>query len=187
LIIDWKILKALSLSRLFLYLPHHGPIMFSDITRLTESHQQLRQLTQRLHHCHNHDVSASYAQLLDWTEKVFATEQRLMETHAFPVTQCHLEQHARVLCAMHRAHAAVMAGDYAQGQHVGSTLLPAWFELHNATLDAALLLWASSRASPRPESAHHTTLWVAPELGQLESRSKRLELRHRERRSPPHV
>ena len=161
--------------------------MFSDITHLNESHQLLHQLTQQLRNCDDHDVSTSYGRLLDWTEQVFGTEQRLMDKHAFPATQCHLEQHARVLCAMHRAHTAVMRGDHALGRHVGASLLAGWFELHNATLDAAMLLWTSCRISAQQHEVNHSTAWLVTAPSHLEPRSVPAPWSTQERRSQPRI
>ncbi len=104
-----------------------------------------------------------YARLLYQAEHVFGTEQKLMELHEFPATQCHLEQHARVLCAMHKAHCAVMRGDHALGRHVGAHLLMGWFELHNATLDAALTVWTSYRINPTQHQFNEATFWSRPQ------------------------
>lgn len=161
--------------------------MFSDITQLNESHQLLRQLTQQLRLCRDNEVSATYTRLLDWMEQVFGTEQQLMEKHDFPAAQCHLEQHARVLCAMHKAHSAVMRGDHALGRHVGATLLSGWFELHNATLDAALTLWTCCRVSPTPHDFNHANSWVAPETNERPPRSSPALWRGPERRSQPRL
>ena len=87
--------------------------MFSEITRLSESHQALRQLAQKLGECDDKQVCFVYEQLLHAAEQTFRTEQRLMEKHQFPAIQCHLEQHARVLGALHRTHCATMAGNHA--------------------------------------------------------------------------
>jgi len=161
--------------------------MLSDITQLSDSHQLLRQLTQQLRNCEGHEVGASYVRLLDCMEQVFGSEQHLMEKHAFPATQCHLEQHARVLCAMHRVHAAVMRGDHAMGRHVGATLLPGWFELHNATVDAAMLLWTSCRLSAHPRDVSHSTSRRVSGAGPRPSRPGSLTWRGLERRSQPRV
>lgn len=161
--------------------------MLSDITQLNDSHQLLRQLTHQLRNCRDHEVDARYARLLDYMEQVFRTEQHLMEEHAFPATQCHLEQHARVLCAMHRAHAALMRGDHALGRHVGAILLPGWFELHNATVDAAMLLWTSCRLSAHPRDVSHSTSRRVSGAGPRPSRPGSLTWRGLERRSQPRV
>lgn len=138
--------------------------MFSELTQLNESHQLLRQLTQQLRRCHDHDVSTTYARLLDWMEQVFGTEQQMMEKHEFPAARSHLEQHARVLCAMHKAHPAVMRGDHELGRHIGATLMPGWFELHNATLDAALVVWTCCHISPSPHDFNRANAWVGPDI-----------------------
>ena len=133
--------------------------MFSEITRLSESHQTLRQLAGQLGTCNDKLVCSVYEQLLRSIEQIFGAEQRLMEKHQFPATRCHLEQHARVLCALHRAHCAVMNGDHALARHVGAKLLPGWFELHNATLDAALAVWAAYRISPALQDFREGNSW----------------------------
>ena len=122
--------------------------MFSEITRLNQSHQGFRHLARTLGDCSDTDVCSAYRALLRSIEQIFASEQRLMEKHQFPATKCHLEQHARVLCALHCAHSAIMRGDHAMGRRLGAHLLLQWFELHNATMDAALSVWVSCRIQP---------------------------------------
>jgi hemerythrin len=117
--------------------------MPAEISKLDVLHDSLRQLTQQLHDCAHDEICSAYEQLLITAEKAFAAEQLLMEKHDFPATRCHLEQHARVLCALHQAHPAVMTGDHNLAIHVGGRLLPEWFELHNSTLDASVSVWAS--------------------------------------------
>ena len=117
--------------------------MSPEIAKLSELHDSLRRLTYELDKCPDEDVCSSYEQLIIAAERTFAEEQLLMEKHEFPACRCHLEQHARVLSALHQAHPSVMRGDRKLAIHLGAHLLPDWFELHNATLDAALSVWAS--------------------------------------------
>lgn len=161
--------------------------MFSEITQLNESHHLLKQLAQQLRDCRDREVSARYTRLLDWMEQVFSTEQQLMEKHEFPAAQCHLEQHARVLCAMHQAHSAVMRGDHALGRHIGATLLPGWFELHNATLDAALTLWTCCRINPSTQDFNHAGSWVAADIDGPPAAARAMPWRGPERRSQPRL
>ena len=93
--------------------------------------------------------------ILTGNEKAFAAEQLLMEKHDFPATRCHLEQHARVLCALHQAHPAVTTGDHNLAIHVGGRLLPEWFELHNSTLDASVSVWASYQIGLTTQAANY--------------------------------
>ena len=159
--------------------------MFSDITQLNESHQRLRQLARQLRVCRDHEVGTTYARLLAWIEKMFGTEQQLMEKHEFPAARCHLEQHARVLCAMHQVHCAVMRGDHALGRHTGATLLCDWFDVHNATLDAAVTLWTCYRISHVSHDSDHAHSWVEPEMNARPPRTSPLLWHGPERRSRP--
>jgi hemerythrin len=129
--------------------------MPAEIITLDVLHDSLRQLTQQLHDCAPDEICSAYEQLLVTAEKAFAAEQLMMEKHDFPATRSHLEQHARVLCALHQAHPAVMTGDHALAIHVGSHLLPEWFELHHSTLDAAVSVWASYKIDPDKLAANY--------------------------------
>ncbi len=79
--------------------------------------------------------------LLKAAEQLFGLEQQLMEDYAFPVRQTHLEQHARVLRALHCAHVSVLSGATEPARHIGGQLLPNWLHLHHDTIDAAFVLW----------------------------------------------
>ena len=129
--------------------------MPAEISKLDALHDSLRQLTQQLHDCAQDEICSAYEQLLITAEKAFAAEQLLMEKHEFPATRCHLEQHARVLCALHQAHPAVMTGDHNVAIHVGGRLLPEWFELHNSTLDASVSVWASYQTELTSQAANY--------------------------------
>ncbi len=117
--------------------------MSPEISKLDELHDSLRRLTHELSNCPDEDICSFYEQVIIASERTFAQEQLLMEKHDFPACRCHLEQHARVLSALHQAHPSVMRGDHNLALHLGAHLFPEWFELHNATLDAALSVWAS--------------------------------------------
>ena len=117
--------------------------MSPEISKIEELHDSLRRLTHELNNCSEEDVCSTYEQVIIAAEKTFAEEQLLMERHEFPACRCPLEQHARVLGALHQAHPSVMRGDHDLAMHLGAHLLPEWVELHNATLDAAVSVWAS--------------------------------------------
>jgi len=84
--------------------------MPTEISQLDALHDSLRQLTQQLHNCAQDEICSAYEELLVTAEKAFAAEQLMMERHDFPATRSHLEQHARVLCALHQAHPSVDRG-----------------------------------------------------------------------------
>lgn len=127
--------------------------MFPEITLLNHSHQTMRQLADQLNACKENEVAVIYGRLICAAEQAFGNEQEVMEKYQFPAERCHLEQHARVLRALHQVHTSVMEGNFDLGRHVGACLLPGWFDLHNATLDAALVLWVSHKTSPDNEDS----------------------------------
>ena len=117
--------------------------MHSELSQIHAAHRSLRQLARCLRECREQDVAQAYMDVLRATEHAFHAEHRLMEAFDFPARQCHLEQHARVLRALHCLHPAVMHGAHHPGRHTGGQLLMDWFHLHNTTLDAALAVWVS--------------------------------------------
>jgi hypothetical protein len=88
-----------------------------------------------------------------------------------------------VLCAMHKAHPAVMVGNNALGRHVGAHLLTDWFELHNATMDAALVVWINCHLGALPYSWNESSFWSRTQVN--EARPRTLVWRGPERRSQP--
>jgi hypothetical protein len=52
-----------------------------------------------------------------------------------------------------------MKGDHATARRLGAHLLLQWFELHNATLDAALSVWASCRIQPPMRGLSNCGIW----------------------------
>ncbi len=115
--------------------------MCADFQRIHSVRNELHQRVRCLQACPDEQVPDVYHALLKATEQLFGAEQQLMEDYAFPVRQTHLEQHARVLRALHRVHAAVMQGATDQGRHIGGDLLMDWLHLHQETIDAAFMLW----------------------------------------------
>jgi hemerythrin-like metal-binding protein len=70
-------------------------------------------------------------------EADFREEERLMEDLDYAGMKTHVEQHARVLGALHHVVPRVLEGDIALGRQAVD-LLPQWFLVHLSTMDAAL-------------------------------------------------
>ncbi len=115
--------------------------MCAKFQRIGSAREDLQQKACCLQTCTDGDVPEAYFALLRATEQLFGLEQQLMEEYAFPARQTHLEQHARVLRALHCAHVSVLSGATERGRHVGGQLLPDWLRLHQDTVDAAFALW----------------------------------------------
>lgn len=115
--------------------------MHPEFHRLYNARHELNFQADCLRTCMNHDVADRYHALVKVVECLFGSEQRLMEDYGFPGRQLHLEQHARVLRALHCVHAAVLQGATDHGRHIGSCTLMNWLRFHEDTVDAAFSVW----------------------------------------------
>lgn len=112
-----------------------------EVTLIEERHQSIFKLMAQIYCCVDFELPENFKILVLAMEQTFGNEQRLMEKSGFPAIKCHLEQHARVLAALHMVHRRVMQGDNGLARRVGGQLLPDWFKLHTETLDQALFVW----------------------------------------------
>jgi len=117
--------------------------MRQDLHRIRNAHRTMRRVAHWLRICPEPEVGEAYLAVLKATERAFALEQALMEACAYPATQSHLEQHARVLRALHCLHPSVMTGQTSSARHIGGQLLIDWFQLHHDTMDQASFVWIS--------------------------------------------
>lgn len=129
--------------------------MLTGIPTIDKCHHAIMQLAFRIAHCHEQEVADTFRMMLSTLEQTFDHEQRLMEEFQFPILQCHMEQHARVLASLHHLHLRVMDGDHASARRVAGKLLPEWFQLHMATQDAALGVWVAFCQQSNQASAIH--------------------------------
>ena len=112
-----------------------------EVTIIEERHQSVFRLMEQINCCRDYELPENFKILVLAMEQIFGSEQRLMEKSGFPAMKCHLEQHARVLAALHHVHRRVMQGDTILAHRVGGQLLSEWFKLHTGTLDQALFVW----------------------------------------------
>jgi hemerythrin len=122
--------------------------MQTGIESVDTLHRSVLSQTSRLKQCADFEVPEIYRSLVVIVERTFAHEQRLMEAFGFPALHCHLEQHARVLAALHKTHPVVMNGNYDAARRVGGFLLPDWLHLHIATQDVTLAIWLAYSQNP---------------------------------------
>ncbi len=115
--------------------------MRTGLTKLDDCFSQIFCHSSQLLLCSDNTVPELYRIMLTELEQVFADEQVLMEQSDFPAIQCHVEQHARALRALHRLYPAIMCGDHAKARVVGGQLLADWLSIHIETQDTALAIW----------------------------------------------
>jgi hemerythrin len=98
------------------------------------------------------EFGARYGSFVDMVEHSFREEEEWMEDIDFPVLHMHLEQHARVLSALHNVHFRVMNGEFQLGHEVVEQLLPQWLAHHIATMDIPLAVAIQSKPRQRAEA-----------------------------------
>jgi hemerythrin-like metal-binding protein len=80
---------------------------------------------------------AGFAALVAHTERHFAAEDLLMVESRFPALGEHRSEHLRVLGQLRQIDERVQRGRLQMGREYIREL-PAWFDLHAATMDSAL-------------------------------------------------
>ena len=122
--------------------------MYTGICKIDDDHRSILALASQLMRCPEREVPEIYRRLVTKLERAFGEEQNLMEESFFPATQCHLEQHARVMATLHRLHPAVMLGDCNSARRIGGKLLSDWLTLHASTQDAVMGVWVLTIQRP---------------------------------------
>jgi hemerythrin len=107
------------------------------VPAMDELHHAFFAVLEELEAASDNDFPARFDSLVDGIERDFAAEEKWMGEIKYGALQSHVEQHARVLSALHHAQSGVMAGDIAQGREA-IELLSQWFVFHITTMDNAL-------------------------------------------------
>jgi hemerythrin len=97
------------------------------------------------------EFARAYPALVASIERDFQGEEALMEELGLASFQAHIEQHARMLSALHHTASKVMQGEVDVGREAVQ-LLPQWLQFHISTMDRALAEAVVNRA--RLHSAH---------------------------------
>ncbi|HTN48281.1 MAG TPA: hemerythrin domain-containing protein [Burkholderiaceae bacterium] len=99
--------------------------------------------------------AAALLSLQEHLMRHFAHEESLMAASAFPPGACHQREHASVLEVVVEVRRRHEAGDSDTAPRLAAALLE-WFEIHAASMDAALALWlngARDRVPAEPQPA----------------------------------
>jgi hemerythrin len=109
------------------------PALALGVDAIDAAHRHLLEQMNGLLTGSDSDVAQGMEALVTAMERDFREEEEMMEQIVYPGIRPHMEQHARVLAALHR----IAPGDVAAAR-AALVLLPQWFEVHLATLDTAL-------------------------------------------------
>jgi len=105
---------------------------------IDQDHEEFLTLVEKVQQADNSHFAAAFDTLLAHTQAHFELENSLMESSAYPAMGEHRGDHIRVLGEFEQFRKRVQRGLIPFGRSfVDERLLP-WFNLHIATMDAAL-------------------------------------------------
>lgn len=116
--------------------------MALGVDEIDEVHRALLDMINALLDGSDSDIVRGMAPLVDMLERDFRHEEDQMEQVGYAGIRAHMEQHARVLSALHR----VPEGDVAASR-AALILLPQWLSVHLSTFDSALAAAVARNAS----------------------------------------
>jgi hemerythrin-like metal-binding protein len=108
------------------------------LASVDRAHRTLFDALAELARASDPEFARDYPSLVAALERDFREEEMLMEKAGLSSYKAHLEQHARVLSALHHAAARVMEGDFGPGREAVG-LLSQWLLVHIPAMDKALI------------------------------------------------
>jgi hemerythrin len=107
------------------------------LTSIDQAHRVLLDALTDLTQASDLAFARNYPSLVAAIERDFDAEETLMDKAGLASFKPHLEQHARMLSALHHAASHVLEGDIAPGREA-VVLLGQWLVFHISTMDKAL-------------------------------------------------
>ncbi len=108
------------------------------VAQMDATHREFAILAAELAAADDARFPALYAELLAHTRAHFAAEDAQMRASRFPAIGEHSNEHQRVLGELTAFNRGVQAGRLQLARAYARESLPGWFDLHLATMDAAL-------------------------------------------------
>jgi hemerythrin-like metal-binding protein len=108
------------------------------VAEMDAMHQEFLDLAAVTERADDSEFAPRFRQLVEHTRLHFAQEGRLMRQCGFRAIGEHEGEHARVLGELLQFNRAVGRGRIALARAYVKQGLPAWFDLHLSTMDAAL-------------------------------------------------
>jgi len=109
-------------------------------------HREFAQVMNRLLGAADDELGAALDAFAAHAEAHFLAEERLMNEHQFPASECHADEHARVMASVHEVRQLVAMGDTAVGRELAQALTD-WFPAHSDQLDSAVAIWVTKRTT----------------------------------------
>ncbi|TFV87293.1 hypothetical protein E4K72_22645 [Oxalobacteraceae bacterium OM1] len=112
----------------------HSGFPVLGMPAMDESHHRLADELNAIGLVRDQEFVEWYPPLVAAIERDFREEELLMEVVGVESFQAHVEQHARMLSALHHAAPRVQAGEVALGRQVVAELAE-WLRFHIASMD----------------------------------------------------
>lgn len=129
----------------------HEKLLWSDAMLLghgliDEAHEEFFQVVSTLAECTPHSALTCLQAVQEHLLSHFSMEQELMEKTNFPATECHLDEHQKVLDAVEKVTVLAMAGEVGlKDVKRLAQALADWFPGHVDYMDSALSAWISKK------------------------------------------
>ncbi|MCK9283706.1 MAG: cation-binding hemerythrin HHE [Rhodocyclaceae bacterium] len=110
------------------------------LPRMDDTHREFIDELNRLDATPNEEFLAGLDRLIEHTVAHFEQENRWIEASGIEEAPCHQDMHDEILGIARYVRGKVADGDFAIGRKLIAELVP-WFDIHAATMDAALAKW----------------------------------------------
>ncbi|GIZ50475.1 bacteriohemerythrin [Noviherbaspirillum aridicola] len=123
-----------------------SPVEFG-VAAMDLAHRNLLNELSQLRDVCDQEFVRCYPALVAAVERDFREEENLMETLGLSSFRAHLEQHARMLAALHCTMSGACGGDTAPAR-AAVGLLREWMEFHIPSMDRELAAAMQARSAP---------------------------------------
>ncbi len=113
---------------------------------MDDSHREFVTLVNEILHADDPLLPAALDAFVRHIEAHFALEEHLMRTSGYPATDCHIEEHEKVLASVREVQVLVNTGDAGVGRELAQALAD-WFPGHSDYMDSALAAWVVKKAT----------------------------------------
>lgn len=118
------------------------------VAEMDATHREFVALAARLAAAGDEEFGALFGQLLDHSRTHFSAEDANMRASRFPAIGEHIGEHQRVLAELRAFNRSVQGGRLILVRAYVRERLPEWFDLHLATMDAALAAHLRKTGTP---------------------------------------
>lgn len=115
------------------------------VAQMDATHHEFIDLLNAVVDAGDEEVLDALDRFIAHTEAHFGQEDRWMAETGFPPLHCHTAEHENVLGIMREVRGMVAGGRIDIGRVLAREMAP-WFDIHAASMDAALASWLRGKA-----------------------------------------